>query len=93
MVVQRRDVENVLAVGEVRGGGVPQPGTVGGEHDLPVHGAQPLHRVSGFEEGELRQFLARQADRLGLVGGEGSPVEDVPDLSGAGHAGPEVSLV
>ncbi|MFD7065199.1 hypothetical protein [Streptomyces sp. NPDC059906] len=43
--VQRRDVENVPAVGEVRGRGVPEPGTVGGEHDLPVHRAQPLHCV------------------------------------------------
>ncbi|WP_244162726.1 hypothetical protein [Streptomyces bungoensis] len=53
MAVQGWDIEDVLAVGEVGGGGVPEAGAVGGEHDLPVHGAQPLHRVPRFEEGVL----------------------------------------
>ncbi|MFE1027753.1 hypothetical protein ACFW5I_24815 [Streptomyces sp. NPDC058818] len=57
--VQGRDVKDVPAVGEVRGGGVAEPGTVGGEHDLPVHGAQPLDRVPGLQEGVLGQLLMR----------------------------------
>ncbi len=93
MAVQRRDAEDVPTVGEVSGGGVPEPGTVGGEHDLPVHGPQPLHRIPGLQEGELGQLLARQADRLHLVGAEGSPVEDEPDLAGACRGGLEVGVV
>lgn len=90
---QRRDVEDVSAVGEVSGGSVPEPSTVGGEHDLPVHEAQPLHRVPGLQEGVLGQLLARQADHLHLVGGEGSPVEDEPDRPGAQRAGLKVGVV
>ncbi len=91
--VQRRDLKDVLAVGEVGGGGVAEPGPVGGEHDLPVHGAQPLDRIPGVQEGALGQLLVRQADRFHLVGGEDSPVEDEPDLSGAVRAGPKVGMV
>ncbi|GGV90109.1 hypothetical protein GCM10010228_77900 [Streptomyces massasporeus] len=93
VAVQRRDVEDVPAVGEVGGGGVSEPGRVGGEHDLPVHGSQPLHRVPGLQEGVLGQLVVRQADRRRLVGGEGPPVEDEPDLARAVRAGLKVGVV
>lgn len=91
--VQGRDVEDVLAVGEGGGGGVPKPGTVGSKHDLRIHGAQPLYRLPGLQEGVLGQLLARQADRLHLGGCEGPCVEDEPDLAGAGRAGLKVGVV
>ncbi|MFC8349795.1 hypothetical protein [Streptomyces sp. NPDC057280] len=93
MAIQRWDVEGVPAVGQVSGRGVPEPGAVGGNHDLSVHRAQPLHRVPGLQEGVRGEFLVRQADRLHLVGGEGSAVEDEPDLARAGRAGLKVGVV
>ncbi|MEU4170242.1 NUDIX domain-containing protein [Streptomyces sp. NPDC026665] len=51
----------------------PSRAPVCGEHDLPVHRAQSLHRVPGLQEGVLGQLPARQADRLHLAGGEVPP--------------------
>lgn len=93
VTIQRRYVEDVPAVGEVGGAGVAEAGTVGGEHDLSVHGEQMFHRLPGLEEGEFGQLLAGQTDPLDLVGGEGAAVEDVADLAGAGHARSDVGVV